>query len=531
MSGRGHDRSQSYEAYPEDYAPYGASVTVGDEEAFSGPGSFVRTPLMMSPRAEAGSRNSNGVEVLPQGAVPIGRANIPGNPSTTSKPLGAAGVTTTAATRSQTQPGQQGSSTNTESSVQRGAPSAGIPIAGAPQGTSSSVLDPARKLAADDPHKATDTSSILAQMLSPSSKRDSQKLYEKPRILMAGLPRSGKTSIQSVIFHKVSPHETLFLESTIKVVKDEVENSAFCQFQVWDVPGSFGSAADDASMDAVLNDCSALIFVIDVTSDHPDEALLRLHETIVRAYQANPAVFIEVFIHKADALTEEQKVQCQRELQDRVDQELQEVNLHLVVNQISYRATSIFDHSVYEAFSQVIQKLTPETGTLESLLDFLVNNCGMEKAFLFDVVSKLYVATDSTPVHPQDFELCSDMIEVIIDISCIYDNQLQDPARASGPASSDRRLPSEDDKDGANGSGQVAKLSNFGYRTNSTAIIRLSNNLVLYLREVSNYLALCCIIRNDVFDSALGLIEYNIGVFREGLSKVVQHRVRSSKQI
>ena len=56
----------------------------------------------------------------------------------------------------------------------------------------------------------------------------------KPRILLMGLRRyalvlcilhdvlcrSGKSSIQKVVFHKLSPNETLFLESTSKVVKD-----------------------------------------------------------------------------------------------------------------------------------------------------------------------------------------------------------------------------------------------------------------------------------------------------------------------
>lgn len=34
--------------------------------------------------------------------------------------------------------------------------------------------------------------------------------------------RSGKSSIQKVVFHKMSPNETLFLESTAKVVKDGI---------------------------------------------------------------------------------------------------------------------------------------------------------------------------------------------------------------------------------------------------------------------------------------------------------------------
>jgi len=47
-------------------------------------------------------------------------------------------------------------------------------------------------------------------------------------------------------------------------------------------------------------------------------------------------------------------------------------------------------------------------------------NSGIEKAFLFDVVSKIYIATDSSPVDMQTYELCSDMIDVVIDVSSIY---------------------------------------------------------------------------------------------------------------
>lgn len=50
----------------------------------------------------------------------------------------------------------------------------------------------------------------------------------------------------------------------------------------------------------------------------------------------------------------------------------------------------------------------------------LFQNSGIEKAFLFDVVSKIYIATDSSPVDMQSYELCCDMIDVVIDISCIY---------------------------------------------------------------------------------------------------------------
>ena len=44
----------------------------------------------------------------------------------------------------------------------------------------------------------------------------------------------------------------------------------------------------------------------------------------------------------------------------------------------------------------------------------------MEKSFLFDVVSRIYVATDVNPVHMATYELCCDMIDLAIDVSWIY---------------------------------------------------------------------------------------------------------------
>jgi Ras-related GTP-binding protein C/D len=33
------------------------------------------------------------------------------------------------------------------------------------------------------------------------------------------------------------------------------------------------------------------------------------------------------------------------------------------------------------------------------------------------------VATDSNPVNMQTYELCSDMIDVVIDVSCVYGDE------------------------------------------------------------------------------------------------------------
>lgn len=57
------------------------------------------------------------------------------------------------------------------------------------------------------------------------------------------------------------------------------------------------------------------------------------------------------------------------------------------------------------------------------------------------------------------------------------------------------------------------------YDQHSSSIIRLNNGTVLYLREVNRFLALVCLLREDVFERQ-GLIEYNFHCFREAIQEV-----------
>ena len=78
------------------------------------------------------------------------------------------------------------------------------------------------------------------------------------------------------------------------------------------------------------------------------------------------------------------------------------------------------DVSALEAFSKVVQKLVDQLPILNNLLDKLIESSVIEKTYLLDVFTKLYIATDSNPVDGHTYELCSDLVDVVIDVSCIY---------------------------------------------------------------------------------------------------------------
>ncbi|XP_032131156.1 ras-related GTP-binding protein D isoform X1 [Sapajus apella] len=315
----------------------------------------------------------------------------------------------------------------------------------------------------------------------------------KPRILLMGLRRSGKSSIQKVVFHKMSPNETLFLESTNKICREDVSNSSFVNFQIWDFPGQIDFFDPTFDYEMIFRGTGALIFVIDSQDDYM-EALARLHLTVTRAYKVNTDINFEVFIHKVDGLSDDHKIETQRDIHQRANDDLADAGLEKI--HLSFYLTSIYDHSIFEAFSKVVQKLIPQLPTLENLLNIFISNSGIEKAFLFDVVSKIYIATDSTPVDMQTYELCCDMIDVVIDISCIYGLK----------------------EDGAG----------TPYDKESTAIIKLNNTTVLYLKEVTKFLALVCFVREESFERK-GLIDYNFHCFRKAIHEVFEVRMKVVK--
>jgi len=253
-----------------------------------------------------------------------------------------------------------------------------------------------------------------------------------------------------------------------------------------DVDYSYNDRSHSIPLETIFRNCGTLVYVIDAQEEDYEDALPKLVETIGMAHSYNPKIHFEVFLHKVDGdfMSEETKAERQQDIQHYVSTVLSETSGDVLV---SYYLTSIYDHSALEAFSKVVQKLVPQLPTLNLLLDTLISACCIEKSYLVDVVTKLYIATDSNPVDVHTYELCSDLVDVVIDVSHIY-------------------AINED-------------LSTRAYDSRSTSATRLNSGMVLYLREVSTYLALVCVLREEHF-ARRSLLDYNIDCFRASLEKV-----------
>jgi Ras-related GTP-binding protein C/D len=313
-------------------------------------------------------------------------------------------------------------------------------------------------------------------------------------IILMGLSNAGKTSIKKVVFEKMLPHESVFLESTQTIQNFKIEKLCYNSGYVRDFPKDFNFDKMSSADAKYFQTCSVLIYVIDF-QELNEETYDYFKEVILNVLQRNPKISIEIFLHKADGayfLKIGNMGKHRAEVQLRIKDIFSDLNLEI---NPGFYSTSIYDHSLYEAFSKIFQRIIPQNNLLSGLLDNLATSCRFEKSYLFDVYNKIYLAIDSSPMEEQFYEICSDMIDVVLDMSGIY---------------------------GENENNESC------FDENSYSLFKINKRKDenckshLYLRFLDVNLALICIINDDNFERQ-HLIDYNIKIFKDGVREIFKY--------
>lgn len=104
----------------------------------------------------------------------------------------------------------------------------------------------------------------------------------------------------------------------------------------------------------------------------------------------------------------------------------------------SFYPTSIYDRSIHEAFSKIVQNQMRHLRALENMLDLVTavrsiarlprrrnsasafQTTQLDKIFVCDISNKIFLASDTRPVDTQLCQLCCDVIDVYTELSSIY---------------------------------------------------------------------------------------------------------------
>lgn len=271
---------------------------------------------------------------------------------------------------------------------------------------------------------------------------------------------------------------------------------SFMDFQIWDFPGQIDYFDPTFDTNQIFSEIGALVWVIDAQDDYTD-SLNRLTTTILNLQSTFPQVNVEVFIHKIDSLNDDFRSEVYQDIAQRVGDDLNDAGY--INPNVSYHMTSIYDYSIFEAFSKVVQKLIPHLDTLNNLMNTLVDNSGMSKAYLFDILTKVYVASDTRPVDMEVYEMCADYVDVIVDITDLYGHE-----RKHGLVLGDQMEETE-------------------------SSMTIHDGSMIYLKEMNRYLCLVTVIKNEKAKDKKGLIDYNCHIFQDALNQVLAQAWREDK--
>ncbi|KAI0705893.1 Gtr1/RagA G protein conserved region-domain-containing protein [Cytidiella melzeri] len=216
----------------------------------------------------------------------------------------------------------------------------------------------------------------------------------KKKVLLMGASGSGKTSMRSLIFSNNPASMTQRLGATIDVEQNHVRFLGDLILNLWDCGGQ------DAFMDSYLSTQSAtifshvgvLIYVFEVESRSIARDLEYYTEclTALRKYSPNAAVFL--LVHKMDLVRLPKATMLEKRTS-----ELRQASGD---TEIIVFGTSIYDESLYRAWSQIVHTLIPNASVLTRHLDKLAAACNATEVILFERTTFLVIATSSNTSSP-----------------------------------------------------------------------------------------------------------------------------------
>jgi GTPase SAR1 family protein len=249
-------------------------------------------------------------------------------------------------------------------------------------------------------------SSTQAYEESVKNRKDTQK------IIIMGLENAGKTSIYQVIFEGKLPHETHTLAPTrgverhnilfpeIDAPKDVIRPSGQ-RMAIWDLGGQKSFLARyDQEPELYFGEASCLLYILDAYNvDRFDEARKQLHTAIENFSKYGTHITKNVnlkgkvfcLVHKMDHFPNRE------EKFNSLVSFLRENPENRIMNfDITFLPTTIFDSSIYSAWTKVIQTIMPKSSKLNLYAQNLKDDLNLYACIIIEKRTGLPISASKT---------------------------------------------------------------------------------------------------------------------------------------
>ncbi|KAH8347299.1 hypothetical protein KR059_008288, partial [Drosophila kikkawai] len=208
-----------------------------------------------------------------------------------------------------------------------------------------------------------------------------------PQVLLMGKSGSGKTSMRSIIFANYIARDTTRLGATIDVEHSHVKFLGNLVLNLWDCGGQEGFMKQYFAQqrENIFRHVEVLIYVFDVESREMERDVHYYQSCLEALLQNSPEAKIFCLVHKMDLVPEEHR---ESEFKVREDDL---IRLSKPGNVTCFR-TSIWDETLYKAWSSIVTMLIPNVAVLENSVTHFANVIEADEVLLFEKATFLVIS-------------------------------------------------------------------------------------------------------------------------------------------
>lgn len=244
----------------------------------------------------------------------------------------------------------------------------------------------------------------VSEILGEYQKKPSEDVK---KIVLMGLSNAGKTCIYERVFEGKKPWELMQSAATKGISYKNYEVGSVSKPMIWDLGGQqqYLDEYHGALKKSIFQRASVLLYVIDASDvERYENARTELEWSVNEILTFNKNPLINVFLHKIDLINDKNAVSSY----------LKNYLAQNISSEIHFYPTSVFDESLFTAWSGIIRDISPKSTFIQSILKSLKEQEGVKEAVLIEKKSGL--ACGST-LEPSDEEVVIGMISLLI-VTC-----------------------------------------------------------------------------------------------------------------
>ncbi|KAI6194129.1 hypothetical protein M3Y96_01092000 [Aphelenchoides besseyi] len=254
------------------------------------------------------------------------------------------------------------------------------------------------------------TDESIRTSTSPSSN------MSKRKVLLMGKSGAGKTSMRSIIFANYIARDCSRLGPTMEVEHAHVKFLGNMVLHLWDCGGqeTFMENYMTAQKDQIFKNVQVLIYVFDVESREVDKDYRNYQSCLEALIQNSPTAKVFCLVHKMDLIPEESREKVFNDKRKDIIQISDSVSTrHRSEIALECYRSSIWDESLYKAWSSVIHELIGNIKTMEAKLKQFAEIMDAYEVLLFEKATFLVIAETQRGSHDDihRFEKVSNIIK------------------------------------------------------------------------------------------------------------------------